>query len=155
MNSEKFLGPTHKYRSTNQRHVILEVIKESNSHPTANEIYETARKRLPNISLGTIYRNIEILYENGLIEKIGPITNQMRYDGITENHYHIRCIRCGRVIDAPMKTIDELDDYVKGRTDYTIMGHRLEYIGLCPDCKKREDEMRLSKNSAKPSKEGK
>ncbi len=141
MSSEKFIGFTHKYRSTNQRHVILEVIKESRSHPTANEIYETVRKRLPNISLGTIYRNIEILYENGLIEKIGPITNQMRYDGITENHYHIRCIRCGKIVDAPMRAMNGLDDYVQRRTDYTILGHRLEYVGICPDCKKKEDQM--------------
>ena len=100
MNSGNCLGSTHRYRSTNQRQVILEEIKKSNSHPTADDIYESVRKRLPKISLGTIYRNIEILYENGLIEKIGPVSNQMRYDGITKNHYHIRCIRCGRVVDA-------------------------------------------------------
>jgi len=141
MNSGNCLGSTHRYRSTNQRQVILEEIKKSNSHPTADDIYESVRKRLPKISLGTIYRNIEILYENGLIEKIGPLSNQMRYDGITKNHYHIRCIRCGRVVDAPIKTINRLNDDVRKQTDYMILGHRLEYIGICPDCRKKEDEM--------------
>jgi Fur family ferric uptake transcriptional regulator len=119
----------------------LEEIKKSNSHPTADDIYESVRKRLPKISLGTIYRNIEILYENGLIEKIGPASSQMRYDGITKNHYHIRCIRCGRVVDAPIETINRLNDDVRRQTDYMILGHRLEYVGICPDCRKKEDEM--------------
>ena len=141
MSSENFLGPTHRYRSTNQRQVILEVIKKSNSHPTADEIYELVRKRLPKISLGTMYRNIEILYENGLIEKIGPVSNQMRYDGITKNHYHIRCLRCGKVVDAPVETIDKLDNDVRRQTDFIVRGHRLEYIGICPDCWKKEEKL--------------
>lgn len=141
------MGSTHRYRSTNQRQVILEMIKKSNSHPTADDIYESVRKRLPKISLGTIYRNIEILYENGLIEKIGPLSNQMRYDGITKNHYHIRCIRCGKVVDAPVETINRLDDKVRGQTDYMIMGHRLEYIGICPDCRKKEDKLHKEEGS--------
>lgn len=141
------MGSTHRYRSTNQRQVILEMIKKSNSHPTADDIYESVRKRLPKISLGTIYRNIEILYENGLIEKIGPLSNQMRYDGITKNHYHIRCIRCGKVVDAPVETINRLDDKVRRQTDYMIMGHRLEYIGICPDCRKKEDKLHKEEGS--------
>ena len=99
------------------------------------------RKMLPKISLGTIYRNIEILYENGLIEKIGPVSNQMRYDGITKNHYHIRCLRCGKVVDAPVETIDKLDNDVRRQTDFIVRGHRLEYIGICPDCRKKEEKL--------------
>jgi Fur family ferric uptake transcriptional regulator len=72
---------------TNQRQVILEEIQKVNTHPTADEVYETVRKRLPRISLGTVYRNLEILSACGLIQKIGPLSNQMRFDGITKKHY--------------------------------------------------------------------
>jgi len=137
MSPEELAGPSHKYRTTHQRRVILEQIRKVNTHPTADEIHEMVRKRLPRISLGTVYRNLEILSACGLIQKIGPVSSQMRFDGDTRNHYHIRCIHCGRVEDAPIEMVDTLERDMNKASDYTVLGHRLEFIGVCPMCKKK------------------
>jgi len=140
MNSEDFLGSNQKYRMTNQRQVILEEIQKINTHPTADEVYEIVRRRLPRISLGTVYRNLEILSACGLIQKIGPLSSQMRFDGNTETHYHIRCNYCGRVEDAPIESMDDIESAVRSLSDYNIIGHKLEFIGICPKCKKGETD---------------
>ncbi|MBW1674251.1 MAG: transcriptional repressor [Deltaproteobacteria bacterium] len=123
---------------TNQRQVILEEIRKVNTHPTADEVYEMVRKRLPRISLGTVYRNLEILSTCGLIQKIGPVSSQMRFDGITKNHYHLRCIYCGKVEDAPIETVDKLENDIRDISDYSIIGYKLEFIGICPKCGEKE-----------------
>ena len=139
MSDEKLLGPNQKYRTTHQRRVILEEIRKVNTHPTADEVYEMVRKRLPRISLGTVYRNLEILSTCGLIHKIGPLSNQMRFDGDPRNHYHIRCIHCGTIEDAPIEMVDTIEQDIREASDYTILAHRLEFIGVCPACKKNEN----------------
>lgn len=139
MSLENILGSNQKYRMTNQRQVILEEIQKVNTHPTADEVYEMVRKRLPRISLGTVYRNLEILSTCGLIQKIGPVSSQMRFDGITKNHYHLRCIYCGKVEDAPIETVDELENAIREKSDYSIIGYKLEFIGICPKCREKEN----------------
>ena len=138
MSPQNFLDSRQKYRMTNQRQVILEEVQKVNTHPTADEVYGMVRRRLPRISLGTVYRNLEILSTSGLIQKIGPPSNQMRFDGKTDNHYHIRCINCGRVEDASIETVDKLENTIREISDYSIVGHKLEFIGICPKCRKRE-----------------
>jgi Fe2+ or Zn2+ uptake regulation protein len=138
MPSRDLIGADKKHRMTHQRQVILEEIRKVNTHPTADEVYTMVRKRLPRISMGTVYRNLEILSTLGLIRKVGPVTSQMRFDGNTRAHYHIRCIRCGRLGDAPMEPLGHMEDSVRGVTDYTILGHRLEFVGICPMCGKKE-----------------
>jgi Fur family ferric uptake transcriptional regulator len=138
---EELVGQNQKYRTTHQRTVILEEIRKVNTHPTADEVYEMVRKRLPRISLGTVYRNLEMLSTCGLIQKIGPGSTQMRFDGNPCNHYHIRCIYCGRVEDAPIKMIDTIEQEVRMASDYTILAHRLEFIGVCPACRRKMDRI--------------
>ena len=137
MSLEDILGSNQKYRMTNQRQVILEEIQKVNTHPTADEVYEMVRRRLPRISLGTVYRNLEILSTRGLIQKVGPLSSQMRFDGITKNHYHLRCIYCGKVEDAPIETVDRLENAIREKSDYSIIGHKLEFIGICPECRRK------------------
>jgi len=144
---ENILGSNQKYRMTNQRHVILEEIQKVNTHPTADEVYEIVRRRLPRISLGTVYRNLEILSACGLIQKIGPVSSQMRFDGITKNHYHLRCIYCGKVEDAPIETVDKLENAIREKSDYIIIGHKLEFIGICPKCREKENVIREVKEN--------
>jgi len=139
MSLQGYLDSEHKYRMTHQRQVILEEVQKVNTHPTADEVYEMVRKRLPRISLGTVYRNLEILSTSGLILKIGPPSNQMRFDGKTDNHYHIRCVSCGRVEDTQIESLDNVEKTIRNQSDYSILGHRLEFTGLCPDCKKSEE----------------
>ena len=125
---------TH-YRMTSQRRVILEKIKNMHSHPSADEIYVKVRQVLPHISLGTVYRNLEILSEMGLINKLEISGSQKRFDGYaTNHHYHIRCMRCDRVDDAPCGMISDLEDRIVSESGYKVMGHRLEFVGLCSEC---------------------
>ncbi len=129
---------SEKMRMTKQRRVILDALRKGNNHPTADMIYEMVRRQMPRISLGTVYRNLEILTALGEIQTLELSGSQKRYDGIPQKHYHIRCLHCGRVDDAPIAPLNRLEDDLYESTVYTIMGHRLEFIGLCPECSKDE-----------------
>lgn len=136
MNSEQ------KYRMTHQRQVILEEVKKDHLHPTADEIYERVRRRLPRVSKGTVYRNLDILDSCGLIHRIEPGHSQMRFDGETKDHYHLTCVRCGKIEDAPMEPSDNVLEYFENAlghlTRYGIFGHKLEFMGLCTACMEEE-----------------
>ena len=122
------------FRMTRQRSIILEELRKHNSHPSADEIYEKVRKRLPRISLGTVYRNLEILVELGEIQKHETGSSLKRFDGNPQEHYHIRCISCERVVDAPVAPLINTRDDIHNATSYKIIGHRFEFIGVCPEC---------------------
>lgn len=124
-----------KLKMTEQRQVILEELKKVSSHPTADEVFHMVRQRLPRISLGTVYRNLEILFENNLVHKLDWAGSQKRYDANVENHYHIRCVECNRVEDVTIDPLRQIEEAFKEHTDYAILGHRLEIIGVCADCR--------------------
>ena len=119
---------------TRQRRVILEELCKVDTHPSADEVYAMVRKRLPRISLGTVYRNLEILAESGDILKLEPGCTLKRFDGKTGHHYHLRCIRCDRVFDSPADIDITIKHDLKNTTDFKIIGHKLEVIGICPEC---------------------
>lgn len=121
-------------RMTRQRQVILEELRNVNTHPGADEIYEMVRKRLPRISLGTVYRNLEILSESGHIQKLDFGCSLKRFDGVAQDHYHIRCLDCGRVVDAPPGSEVFISYKLKENTGFKITGHKLEFVGICPAC---------------------
>jgi Fur family ferric uptake transcriptional regulator len=121
-------------RMTRQRKVILEELRKLENHPTADEIYDVVRKRIPRISLGTVYRNLEVLSELGEIKKLEFGGSIKRFDGDPKDHYHIRCNLCDRVDNAPMPHLDDIENHISLKTDYRIIGHRLEFFGLCPEC---------------------
>lgn len=131
---KKAEGKDRNLRMTRQRRVILETLRENNTHPSADEVYEMVRRKLPRISLGTVYRNLEILSELGEIQKLELSGSLMRFDGVPEKHYHIRCINCDRLDDAPLGSLDNIEEKLLGATEYKVMGHRLEFMGLCPHC---------------------
>jgi Fe2+ or Zn2+ uptake regulation protein len=135
-------------RMTPQRRVILEELRKVNTHPSADEIYEIVRKRLPRISLGTVYRNLEILSDSGDIQKLETGCSLKRFDGNLSEHCHIRCVRCDRIADAPMLPELEIDLERFDSTDFEIIGHRLEFLGVCPICsdKSKRDANRELKN---------
>jgi Fur family ferric uptake transcriptional regulator len=123
-----------QYRMTRQRRVILEELRQMNTHPGADEIHEVVRRRLPRISLGTVYRNLDILCELGEIQKLEFGGTLKRFDGDPQTHYHIRCVCCDRVDNAPVPPVENIEARLFPATDYKIIGHRLEFIGLCPEC---------------------
>lgn len=122
---------------TRQRQVILEELGKVSSHPTADEVYDMVRRRLPRVSLGTVYRNLEMLSERGMIQKLELGGTRRRFDGNVRDHYHVRCVRCGRLEDVPAEPGAVLENALRGVSDYEITGYRLEFIGLCPQCKKQ------------------
>lgn len=130
------VSPKPKSRITRQRQVILEELRKTRSHPTANEIYETVRSRLPRISLGTVYRNLEILSKDGIIRKLELGNDQKRFDGELGGHYHVRCIKCGCLDDISPRPILDIEDAFRNVCGYQITGHQLVLTGLCPSCKK-------------------
>ena len=125
-------------RMTRQRQVIVEEMKKTAYHPTADEVYEMARKRLPRVSLGTIYRNLEVLASEGVIRKVETEGSQKRFDGNPEPHYHIRCSKCGALEDVRVQWMPPLEDFLKDSQGYEIRGWRLEFVGLCPLCRKKD-----------------
>jgi len=127
-------------RITRQRRVILEELRKVDTHPSADEIYEMVRKRLPRISLGTIYRNLEILSETGEIQKLETGSHLKRFDGRADDHCHIRCRRCDRLVDIFVHLGAELDDRIRGATDFAVLGHKLEFVGICPNCQDQAAE---------------
>ena len=125
-------------RMTTQRKVILEELKKIHTHPSADEIYEVVRLRLPRISLGTVYRNLEVLSELGKVQKLELSGSLKRFDWDTNKHYHIRCLRCNRVEDAPIAPLKQLEDKLYEATVFEIIGYNLEFTGLCPECSREE-----------------
>ena len=121
-------------RNTPQRTVVLEELKKVTCHPTAAELYEIARVRMPKISLGTVYRNLEVLAENGVIQELEISGAETRFDGNPERHYHVRCIHCERVDDVHDLPEDFVQEEVRSLAGYEIVDFRLEFLGVCPDC---------------------
>ena len=122
-------------RLTRQKATILEILRSVDSHPTAEWVYQEARKKIPSLSLGTVYRNLNQLRDNGEIIELSYGSSQSRFDGKQDNHYHFRCLGCGKIIDLPMPTIRSIDSKARAAGDFTITGHRLEFYGLCAGCK--------------------
>ena len=131
------MQPNTRLRMTTQRQVILDELKKLKSHPTAGELCQLVRRRLPRISLGTVYRNLEILSRQGMIQKLDVGGTEMRFDGTTHNHYHLRCVTCGKVTDVEMDVIPGLENKVDGAAGYEVLAHRLEFMGLCPACREQ------------------
>ena len=129
-----------KYRMTSQRQIILEEVKKLHTHPTADEVYERVRKKIPRISMGTVYRNLDILSKNGLLKKVDPGQPQMRFDGNVLDHYHIVCMACGTIEDVPAEppesSLENMVKAFKKLTNYRIFGHNVQLMGLCPGCMK-------------------
>lgn len=123
-------------RQTRQRQVILEELMKLESHPTAPVLHDLVRRRLPSISLATVYRNLDLLAEMGHVAKLGLSGEQARFDGNVHPHDHVRCVRCGRVDDLEAVPLAELPDGGQERAGYQILGRRLEFFGICPECRK-------------------
>ncbi|MGO9108025.1 MAG: transcriptional repressor [Thermoguttaceae bacterium] len=122
-------------RKTAQRQVILEELQAVTSHPTALELHQLVRRRLPRVSLGTVYRNLDLLTRMGVIEKLEHSGGEARFDANTAEHDHLRCVCCGRVDDVMTPPLDLARPEDHDLRGYEVIGHRLEYIGICPCCR--------------------
>lgn len=128
LNSKGFI------RKTKQREVILSVLRSTKTHPTADWIYQEVRKQMPNISLGTIYRNLKTLTEMGEIQELSYGSTYSRFDGNVHEHYHFVCEGCGRVMDVEIELSQEINQKVAEALGVSVNKHRLEFYGMCQDC---------------------
>jgi Fur family transcriptional regulator, peroxide stress response regulator len=124
-------------RNTKQREAILSILRNTISHPTADSIYEQVRKTMPNISKGTVYRNLQVLQKRGEIRELNLAGTKSRYEVDFGNHYHFRCEVCGKVMDLDQKVDTELDREISRKTGLKILYHQLEFRGICNDCRSK------------------
>jgi Fe2+ or Zn2+ uptake regulation protein len=110
------------------------VLKGTTSHPTADWIYEEVRKQIPNISKGTVYRNLKVLREMGQVSELNLSGTVSRFEARQDNHYHFRCKKCGRVFDVDEPVDKDLERRAADRTGFRISYHQLEFRGLCREC---------------------
>jgi len=125
---------------THQREIILKELQESGLHLTADELYDRVKKILPRISLATVYRNLEILTQAGMIAKREVSGRQKRFDSDVGDHDHIFCIQCHRLdnLELSREEIGALPTTpIKG---YEVIGYRLEFIGICKECREKNQQ---------------
>ena len=119
---------------TPQRRAVLRVITESAGHPTANEIFEAARRELPSISFATVYNSLKYLKEAGLLHEINFGKGSSRYDRETARHDHAVCSRCGKLVDFDLAETPQLIRAAARRSRFKPESIHLTLVGLCPDC---------------------
>jgi len=126
----------HKYKRSRQRERILGILQNTDTHPTASWVYDELKKEFNNLSMGTVYRNINILMDQNLVQKIEAGSSFDRFDANTEVHYHFICRECGRIDDLPLAKMADLNELVSRETGYQAESHRLDFYGTCPECTK-------------------
>ncbi len=126
-------------KHSRQRSAIIEYLKQTKEHPTADTVYEEIRRSFPHISLGTVYRNLSLLSENGQILKLSIQGQPDRFDYRTDDHSHMLCRKCGRVVDLEI-SFPELDRIAKENFSGSIDGHICYFYGKCPACEKTASE---------------
>ena len=123
-----------KLRSSTQRSLVHQIVESARDHPTAQAVFERARKRIPSISLGTVYRNLQLLVEQGLILERKVDDRPARYEANRYRHYHICCLQCGALEDLSVPYQTLLDRRVQKMVRYKLQEHRMEFYGICPEC---------------------
>jgi len=127
-------------RNTIQRKLVLNVVKNT-LHPTAENVYKAIKQDYPDISLGTVYRNLSLLADRGEILKIPVPGAADRFDHDIAPHYHVVCPVCGAFDDVCDLKLNEIDVEVSQKTGYTVISHDLMFSGLCPECQKKRSEL--------------
>lgn len=129
--------PTHILKKSRQRDAILANLQGRCDHPTADMIYMDIRKEIPNISLGTVYRNLSLLADCGMILKLSIDGKAERFDCCTKSHYHFICQECGEVKDLSIDISTMLNETAQAGFSGLITGHNATFYGLCPNCLKK------------------
>ena len=127
-------GDDMKY--SKQRTLIYEAVVNNPIHPTADQVYGMIKEEAPNISLGTIYRNLNLLSETGQLRRICVPDGCDRFDGRLDNHFHLICNSCGKVSDVELTTKFDLQADAQNQTGYLIEEIDVVMKGVCPDCRK-------------------
>ena len=124
----------HGRRMTTQRAAILAALRATTSHPTAEELRIQVQMRIPKISLGTIYRNLGVLVEEGYALRLSSPSGIHRFDGDVSEHHHAFCEVCGKVADVRLKPDPAMLRSAARMTNYNLRHRHIEFFGICPDC---------------------
>ncbi|HEY3875063.1 MAG TPA: transcriptional repressor [Candidatus Kapabacteria bacterium] len=128
---------TPKARATRQRMAVLHAVESVRTHPSAEEVYRVVKKKLPNISLGTTYRNLHLLVEEGKLRKVQFLGDVLRYDAMTAPHEHFYCAECHAVWDLAPSLPSETVRKVERKMHARIERYALDYYGQCEACSKK------------------
>lgn len=121
-------------RITPQRHAILTFLLDSMTHPTADDIYRALAPQFPSMSVATIYNNLKMFVEAGLVRELTYGDNSSRFDADLTSHYHAICQKCGKIVDFHYPALYEAEKAAKEQTGFVVSGHRMEIYGECPSC---------------------
>ena len=122
-------------RYSKKREAILNLIQGTSCHPSAEWVYQQLRPLHPDLSLGTVYRNLAFFQEHGLVQSVGVVQGQERFDAITSPHSHFVCNCCGTVLDLPdIRPERELERTVSTQYGFAVERCELTFYGLCPNC---------------------
>jgi Fe2+ or Zn2+ uptake regulation protein len=122
-------------RLTRPRRLILDTVRASEAHPSVAAVYRLVRRRLPRVSLATVYRNLRMLAAEGLLSERSDVGG-MRFDGNTDPHDHFTCVACGRIVDVPAAGARGVSARVASRTGFEVLSQRIEFYGRCGACRR-------------------
>lgn len=123
-------------RNTIQREIVLEELRALANHPTADEVYEAVHAEHPSISKATVYRILGKLSDEGVALRVKINNGADHFDHQVFDHYHVRCVRCGRVDDVRVAPLTGVNEEAARTSGYKICGHTLQFDGICPACQK-------------------
>jgi Fur family peroxide stress response transcriptional regulator len=135
------------FQLTVQRRVVLETMLLRDDHPTAEQIYDTIRASVPEISRGTVYRTLDSLVQLGVIRRAHHLGPASRFDPNTDRHHHLVCVACNRAIDLEDTRLDQLPLPSRRRTGFRITDYSIHFTGLCAECQKADDTTAPPKSS--------
>jgi len=129
----------HKFRITPQRIAVLKILALSDGHPSAEMIFDQVRMDFPTTSLATVYKTVTLLKNLNEVLELGFPEGSNRYDGNKPYpHPHLICIKCKKIVDPDVTSLDELTQALAQDTGFKIVNHRLDFFGICPECMKQE-----------------
>jgi Fur family peroxide stress response transcriptional regulator len=125
----------HQFRLTPQRLAVLRVLAASEDHPSVERVYETVRREFPTTSIATIYKTVHLLKQVNEVLEIALPDGSNRYDGNKPfPHPHVICIKCKRIVDTDLESLDEMKKEIELETNFKVLSHRLDFFGICSNC---------------------
>lgn len=121
-------------RMTPQRHAILSFLLDSKTHPSADDIYKALEKKFPSMSVATVYNNLRVFVDAGLVRELTYGDDAARFDADLSDHYHAICESCGVIVDFEHEPLTQVESVAVEQCGFAVRGHRMEVYGTCPAC---------------------
>ena len=123
-----------KERNTFQKSLIKDVVLNSCTHPSADAVYDKVKETCPNISRATVYRVLSDLADKGEVFRVRVLDGPDRFDKTLRKHYHVKCAKCGRVVDTGYSCSEDIEKLAEAGCEFKITGHEIIFEGICPEC---------------------